>query len=57
MAPEEEAESSHATQMVFENGMWNANGALFPRFARVFSEIIVLLSGRRQPHWQKYERD
>lgn len=44
----DEKEEGHATLIEFKDGMWTANGPMFPRISGVLNEIYQLLRGKRQ---------
>lgn len=44
---QEEKELGHATIIEFKDGMWTADGAMFPRVSGALNEIYQLLRGRK----------
>jgi len=43
--PEDEVEAKHATTLDYVDGMWSANGPLFPRITTAMHEILQILRG------------
>jgi hypothetical protein len=43
----DEKEEGHATRIEFTNGMWTANGPMYPRIGAALSDIFYLLRGKR----------
>lgn len=48
LEPENDQEKNHATLIKFENGMWEANGPMFPRFSAALNEVWKLIRGRQR---------
>jgi hypothetical protein len=47
----EETEKNHATLIEFNNGMWTADGPMYPRIIGALQVIHDMLRGRKEPKY------
>lgn len=47
LEPESDSEKGHATELIYADSMWSANGPMFPRIGTALQQIYYLLIGKR----------